>query len=360
VKNIDEKNGRKLPMRLLLYSHCYYPSVGGVEYHTRHLARFLQRVGHPTTVVTPVPESLTWQPEPDDTPIVRNPGWKTWRDLAATHDLMLSNGFSASAIAHSLMHRIPITFIQYNVTLFTAGGSKSKEVLAYLLRKFYLRFGRGHICNSTWVREGLQPRRSIVLPVPIDLSRYQATTGEAGEPSDVIYIGRLIDGKGIQTILRAVEVLKRKNRFVRLAIVGTGPIRSHLEDLTRELTISDQVKFWGLVSNQELVKTLIASKILLLCSDTYPEGFGIVVAEGMACGKPVIVSDQQPLIETAGEGGLSVPRADPQALAQAIELLLENPTLYQKYSEAAKRRAQDFSIERVGSKSLTFLQSCLR
>jgi glycogen(starch) synthase len=347
-------------MRVLLYSHCYYPSVGGVEYHTRHLARFLLRAGHPTTVVTSVPDNPTWQPEPDDAPIIRNPSWKTWRSLAGTHDLILSNGFSASAISRSLLHRIPIAFIQYNVALFTAGGPKSKEVLAYLLRKLYLRFGRGHICNSTWVREGLQPKRSIVLPVPIDLSRYQSANGEAGEPSDLIYIGRLIDGKGIQTILRALEVLRKKGRVVRLAIVGTGPIRSELENLANKLEVSEQVKFWGLVSNHELVKTLKSSKILLLCSDTYPEGFGIVIAEGMACGKPVIVSDQQPLVETAGEGGLSVPRADPEALAQAIELLFDDPQLYQKYSEAAIRRAQDFSIERVGSKSLSFLQSCLR
>lgn len=346
-------------MRVLLYSHCYYPSVGGVEYHSRHLARFLKRAGHPTTVVTPVPDNLTWQPEPDDAPIVRSPSWKTWRSLAATHDLMLSNGFSATAIRHSLMHRIPIAFIQYNVALFTAGGSRFKEVVAYLLRRLYLRFGRGHICNSTWVRDGLLPRRFIILPVPIDLGRYQAANGVAGEPSDLIYIGRLIDGKGIETILRAVEVLKRKDRVVRLAIVGTGPIRSRLEDLARELTISEQVKFWGLVSNEELVKCLKGSKILLLCSDTYPEGFGIVVAEGMACGKPVIVSDQLPLVETAGAGGLSVPRADPPALARAIELLLDDPALYRKYSEAAERRAQDFAIDRIGSESLQFLAGCL-
>jgi glycosyltransferase involved in cell wall biosynthesis len=181
-----------------------------------------------------------------------------------------------------------------------------------------------------------------------------------GEPSDLIYIGRLIEGKGIDTILRAVAVLKQKGRIVKLAIVGGGPIHARLEDLARDLSISEQIKFWGTVPNEQLVRCLKGSKILLLCSDTYPEGFGIVIAESMACGKPVIVSDQLPLIETAGAGGLSVPRADPQALAGAIELLLDDCEFYKKCSQAAVRRAQDFSIERVGLQSLRFLEGCLR
>jgi glycosyltransferase involved in cell wall biosynthesis len=262
-------------------------------------------------------------------------------------------------MGHSLVHRIRLAFIHYNVVLYSKGANP-KEAIAYLLRKLYLRFGVGHICNSTWVRDGLLPRRSIVLPVPIDLDRYRSAEQPAGDPSDLIYIGRLIEGKGIDTILRALAVLKQRGRVVRLAIVGDGPIRSRLEDLASTLTVSEQVKFWGLVPTPKLVQCLKGSKILLLCSDTYPEGFGIVIAEGMACGKPVIVSDQQPLVETAGEGGLSVPRADPQALSQAIERLLDDSTMYQKYSDAATRRAQDFSIEKVGMESMKFLEECLR
>ena len=177
--------------------------------------------------------------------------------------------------------------------------------------------------------------------------------------SDVIFIGRLIEGKGVETIIEAIALLAKNSRKIRLAVVGQGPLRPVLEEQARRLAVDAQVRFHGLLSSPDLVKCLKASKALALCSNSYPEGFGIVVAEAMACGKPVIVSDQPPLVETAGAGGIVVPQGDSVALARRVETVLEDRQLYDRLSQGAQTRVRDFALERVGEQYVRYLQTVL-
>jgi glycosyltransferase involved in cell wall biosynthesis len=175
----------------------------------------------------------------------------------------------------------------------------------------------------------------------------------------MIFIGRLIDGKGIETVMDALAQLSRKGRAVRLAVVGHGPLRLQLERLAHDLGINSQVRFYGLLPSAKLVSCLRASRVLVLCSDSYPEGFGIVIAEALACGKPVIVSDQPALMETAGQAGLVVPQKNSGYLAEAIEKILGDPVLYQRLAEQARGQAQLYALERVGCQYVRFLNSVL-
>jgi len=175
----------------------------------------------------------------------------------------------------------------------------------------------------------------------------------------LVYIGRVIEGKGIDTLIRAVALLKSKCLGARLAIVGDGPIRPSLEHLAIGLGIGPQVSFLGRVPTADLVRTLKQSRVLALCSDTYIEGFGIVVAEALACGKPVIVSNQPPLLETAGGAGLGVPAGDSAEVAQAVQRLLTEPMFYQELANQARLRAQAFSTEAAGFQTLQYLEQCL-
>lgn len=141
----------------------------------------------------------------------------------------------------------------------------------------------------------------------------------------------MLDKKKDQaSLIKAFSKAYANNDRLRLKIGGYGPCREELERLSKDLKISDSVTFLGKLSRSQVIDEIQASDAFVL-SSVY-ETFGVVVAEAMALGKPVIsTSCGGPESIISKESGLLVPTKDPDKLAQAMLSLFHNRHKYDNF-----------------------------
>jgi len=147
----------------------------------------------------------------------------------------------------------------------------------------------------------------------------------------VLCVARLVEKKGVDTLLRALAALARAGRATSAEIVGDGPLREQLEALARSLGLGARVRFAGALPFPEVEAAYRrAAMVVLPCrvgGDGDRDGLPTVLLEAMARGLPVVSTDVAGIPELVldGETGLLVPPDDPDALAAAIERLLHDP-----------------------------------
>ncbi|MHB9155914.1 MAG: glycosyltransferase [Endomicrobiales bacterium] len=140
----------------------------------------------------------------------------------------------------------------------------------------------------------------------------------------LLFSGRLVHQKGVETLLAALSLLREKN--LRLDIVGSGPLEGALKKTAVELRIDDRVTFNGWVAREKILSFYQKAHALVLPSRD--EGMPNVITEASACGAAVIGSTAGGIPEVVREGfnGFLVPPDDPRALAAAIGRLTGDPT----------------------------------
>lgn len=170
----------------------------------------------------------------------------------------------------------------------------------------------------------------------------------------LVNVGRLTLEKNPGLLLRAFAILRddEKERAASgqeappryLVLVGDGPQRPALEAEARELGVADRVIFSGRQPPARVADALLGADLFLMAS--YTETQGLVVAEALAAGLPVVVVDSPQLLETArnGQEGI-VAEGTPQALAAACQRILGDASLYERLHRAALARARSLSIE---------------
>jgi glycosyltransferase involved in cell wall biosynthesis len=178
----------------------------------------------------------------------------------------------------------------------------------------------------------------------------------SGGPFRLLFVGRLVERKGVHVLIEAVGELQRKYS-VALEIVGDGPDRPQLEAIVVSRELSDLIRFHGAISAEQLELQYLQCDAFVLPAivdskgDT--EGLGVVLIEALSNGKPVIASDVGgiPDIVQDGRTGLLVPPGDVGALAQAITRYIDEPGLARRLAELGRQHVEDvFSWERITEK----------
>ncbi len=181
----------------------------------------------------------------------------------------------------------------------------------------------------------------VVIPFGIDEGRWELVPPPPpGNPPRALFIGQLVPFKGVDFLLRALELVPD----LRLDIVGDGPERNRLRTMADALAISDRVKFWGEYPDEDLPRRMADADFLVLPSVTVEEMFGMVLLEAMAAGRPVIttaVPSGVREVNVAGETGLEVPIRDPVALAEAMKCLADDPALRERLGARGRARVRD-------------------
>jgi glycosyltransferase involved in cell wall biosynthesis len=135
----------------------------------------------------------------------------------------------------------------------------------------------------------VNPNKIVVIPNGIDIKEIEKIKASK-EKSDVIFAGRLLSHKNVDTLIESISYLKKTDsnyKNIKCIIVGDGPELNNLKALTKSLNLQNNVIFKGFIQKHEDVLSLIkSSKVFVLPSTR--EGFGIVVIEANACGVPVI------------------------------------------------------------------------
>jgi glycosyltransferase involved in cell wall biosynthesis len=165
----------------------------------------------------------------------------------------------------------------------------------------------------------------------------------ADDAPDVLYVGRLIDSKGVHVLLGALAQLPG----VTAAIAGDGPARDSLEELAAQLGITDRVRFLGWIEPRRRTSLYRGSRVFALPS-LWDEPFGIVGVEALGAGLPVVASAAGGVPDWLEDGvtGTLVPRGDATALAGALATLLNDRDRHARYSDAARRVPERFAMAR--------------
>jgi rhamnosyl/mannosyltransferase len=175
----------------------------------------------------------------------------------------------------------------------------------------------------------------------------------------VLSVGRFVYYKGFEFLIRAMSRVD-----AILVLIGDGPLRRPLEREAAALGIRDRIAFVGELQNEATAPYYQASDIFVLPSIARSEAFGIVQIEAMASGKPVVntaLDSGVPGVSLHGLTGTTVPPANSDVLAEAINALLENPRLRALYGRRAQQRARkEFSAEAMGRSVLELYQEVER
>lgn len=164
----------------------------------------------------------------------------------------------------------------------------------------------------------------------------------------IVSLGRLIERKGFEYVLRALARLPMAN--VKLLLMGDGPLKPHLIKLSRSLSIEHKVIFLGAVSGEKKYQYLSVSDVF--CLPSLYEPFGLVLLEAMQCGLPIVAADYGGHIDFLQEGktGFCVPPKDDGALAEKLAYIISEKGLASTMSRYNREYAKNFLIHVTAQK----------
>lgn len=179
---------------------------------------------------------------------------------------------------------------------------------------------------------------------PVAVQTFREKFGITSKQKVIGTVTRLREEKGNRYFIEAAAKVLGEFPETHFIIVGDGPLRQELEKLAQSLNLEGKLHFAGFVS--EVAVALAAMDVKAMASLT--EGFPFALAEAMAAGKPVVVSNVGGMKDMVQheENGLLVPPANSAALAKAFARLLRTPAFCQHLGNAARQRSQAFSVER--------------
>jgi len=193
-----------------------------------------------------------------------------------------------------------------------------------------------HDSSRLALEQGAPAAKLCVIRNGTDIKRFAFTGGRADGPA--VTVARLSAEKDIESLLRAAAMVAAEDNAFRLDIAGDGPRRAPLEALSRELGVSQRVRFLGQVD--DVPRLLAAASLFVLPSLT--EGIALTLLEAMACGLPTVATrvGGNPEVVADTQSGLLVPPQSPAQLAQAILQLRRNPQRARQMGEAGRRRVE--------------------
>ncbi|MFM4937374.1 glycosyltransferase [Aeromonas veronii] len=213
-------------------------------------------------------------------------------------------------------------------------------------------------------RGAVPASRIISIPNGIDTQRFtfnpviraslRAQLQLANSTSLILAVGRLTEAKDYPNLLTALSQLSGELSRTQLAIIGTGQEQANIEALTAQLGLTERVHFLGLQRN---VHEWMSTADIFVLSSAW-EGFGLVVAEAMACERVVVATDCGGVKEVMGECGILVPAKNSPALAEGLQRgLVLNPDAAKAQGAAARARiVENYSLKSQADKWLGLYQ----
>ena len=198
------------------------------------------------------------------------------------------------------------------------------------------------------LRARFLPGDSIrVIPNGLDHARFAPDASVAVEPGLIVFVGRLEYYKGVDILLDAWSRIVARKPDARLVLVGAGTAGDDLRARAAQSPQAEQITFAGFVSEAEKIDWMRRAAVVV--QPSHKEGWGLTVLEANACGTPVVATDVPGLRDSVRPdvNGLRVPRADPEALADAVGRVLEDPDLRGRLSAGALDWASRFGWDAV-------------
>lgn len=334
-------------MKILIYSHFFDPSIGGVETASYYLANNLRKQGQDITLVTRtkgVNKSKNYNFR-----CIRNPNFKSLLKLIKESDIVHMQGYNVFIFLISKLFNKKLIWDHhgYDTICLKIEAWNGEECnykfiqclkclkvdyslfkIILLLMMYYIKnFSKNkvsfHISHSNYLKSRLNIENNIVIPNCLNLNCH-AYSGKI--QFDIIFVGRLVKEKGCATLIKAVAICKSNGLNLSVLICGDGNFRTEIENLVEIHQLKSNVKFMGFVDKTLLPHLYSISKIVVIPS-LGPETFGMVAIEAMMYKKPVIASDYGSLAEIVIDSGFLFEPGNEIELAEKIQELIHDDKL---------------------------------
>ncbi|MFQ6061285.1 MAG: glycosyltransferase family 4 protein [Thermoplasmata archaeon] len=349
-------------MHILMLSERWFPSIGGGEYHIRSLSAELVKLGCSVTLISRSLQSVSCQSPPKEeshydglfrvyrvgptshfTNLLGRAMYIPLSTLRAlrvdTVDILHAQSFSAGLSVLALrgfmgkpgVLTVHGTYLGQWHSLVSGGKARIYERIerAVLFREYdRIITVDKHFLNLAQ-ELGYPTGRIVYIPNGVDLERF-AHSSKPGDLTRFLFVGRIVRQKGLENLVRASSLLKTKGLNFSVSIVGVGPLEDEIRILAHDLGVEDHISFFGHVSDEDLVRMYSESDAFVLPSVW--EGLPLTLLEAWAAGLPVIATDVGGIRDLCrdGENALVVPSRNDEALAEAMQKLIEDRNLQRK------------------------------
>ncbi len=376
-------------MNILMMTNTYMPLVGGLERSVREFSQAYRRRGHRVLVAAPMFEGAPKREEG----VLRVPAIEHVRGtefslklpvppslmralvtfhpdiIHAHHPFLMGN--TALRLAHT--HRVPLVFTHH--TLF-------EQYTHYLpadspvIERFILELATGfaNLCDLVFAPshsvEILLRERGVttpveVVPTGVAVARFARGSGQSARtkltlPKDAFvvgHVGRLSPEKNLGFLAHAVARFLSRQASAYWLVVGGGPLEDEIQQICRDAGVADRLRMAGTLTSQALIDAYHAMDVFAFASKS--ETQGLVVAEAMAAGLPVVAIDAPGVRDVVEDGrnGRLLPDENAEAFAQALESLMRLPTGKRRQLKAgARATAESLSMERCADRALTLYE----
>jgi glycogen(starch) synthase len=381
-------------MKLLLYSHFFAPSIGGVETFAMLLARGLaQYRSHDKsaalefTLVTQTP-AANFDDASLPFPVVRQPSTRRLRHLIREADVVHIDGPALSPLFWARLAHKPVV-VEHHVyqaicpngllihqpdRTVCPGHFQAKryreclkcqavemswpkafaELLKGLIRNFLVRRAAKNVAITDHVRQRIALPNSLRIYYGINNPPESAPSPPRQTSGKICFafVGRFVAEKGIPVLLEACRLLAQDSANFEVRLIGDGPLRPELEQIIRATNLRNCVNITGYLSGAPFVAALRDVAVVVMPS-VWEETAGLSAIEQMMRGKLVIASNIGGLGEVVGDASLLFPPGDPGALADRMRSVLLHPALIESIGMKARARAVElFRQERMVSDHL--------
>jgi glycosyltransferase involved in cell wall biosynthesis len=208
------------------------------------------------------------------------------------------------------------------------------------------------VCVSEYMRRDVAARgfpegKLMTIYNGVEIPEVQCSDGDF-----ILSLGRIVRLKGLDTLIRAMA-----RTDCQLKICGEGPERKNLEKLSHRMGLTDRIDFMGWLSEEEKLRMLCDCRMFVIPS--VHEAYGMVAAEAMSYGKPVIASDTGGLPEVVGDAGVLFPVGDEERLAQEIGSLDRDQGRRMALGKAARERMKAFTWDEIARRTASTYEELL-
>ena len=352
-------------MKIVIFTHYFYPHVGGIESVVENHAKRLAERGHDVTIVTSDIDSDSRRHSRDGYTVVRYSAINLFEDLGIPYPIpnpvdcarrarsvvdgdtdilhihglnYLTSLFPVLALRHqkipTILHQ-HTPFVDYSPIVNTVERLNDGIVGRLVLNQADHCIAVSQ--NITDYLEELGADRVDVLYNGVDIDRFSPDITETQD--EVLYVGRLTQKKGIDRLLQIIKVLERYGYNSSVRVVGKGDLTKEVREMADS---SEILKFEGFVESEKLLQLYSQASALIVPDQTGDALPTLTVLEALASGTPPILveDDQLPDVFTENKNYLKA-QPEPESLANAIQRLSESPELRETTARHSRKTAEE-------------------